>query len=165
MGGGRARATLAVAAVAATALLGPGCGESHKANEQRPGIGVRVSVTVTDNALIVQPKEVATGPEELQQIPQNRNDSQPSLRRGKGPLGVTFVVANQTGHETALTIRGGGEEVESEPIPARSPETFRAELLAGRYTVSARGVSPAGGPADLTVGSFRASSENEVLLP
>lgn len=164
MGGGRARAALVAGLISATALLAAGCGESRHANQQRPQVSTRVSVTITENDLIVQPTEVATGPEKSQQIPQNQNQGQPRIDT-KGPVDVTFVVANQTAHDTELTVRGGGREVASDKIPARAPETFGGKFPAGTYTVSVGGSASSAAPAHLTVGGYRASSENDVLLP
>ncbi|HET9185850.1 MAG TPA: hypothetical protein VFN82_06855 [Solirubrobacterales bacterium] len=165
MGGGRARAALAAGAIAAIALLGVGCGESRHPNHQRPQVSTRLSVTITDGTVIVQPTKVGMGPEKSQQIPQNQNVPQSRIKADDEPLTVTFVVANQTDHSTAVTVRGSGKEYESRQIPPRSPETFGTTLPAGSYTVSASGVSSAGGPARFAVGDYRTSSENDVLLP
>lgn len=165
MGGGRTRAALAAAAIAAVALLAVGCGESRHPNHQRPQVATRLSVTITDGTVIVQPTKVAAGSEKSQQIPQNQNDAQSRIQADEEPLTVTFVVANQTDHPTAVTIRGGGKEYQSAQIPPQSPETFGTTLPTGSYTVSASGVSPTGRPAHFAVGGYRASSENDVLLP
>lgn len=165
MGGGRARAALAAGAILASAVLGAGCGESRHPNEQRPQVSTRVSVTVTDKALIVQPTKLGAGPDKTQQITQNEGQPQGEIKHSKAPLAVTFVVANQTGHELALNVRGGNAEVESRRIAPRSPETFGAELPTGTYTVTTKGFSPASGPAEITVGTYRASSQNDLLLP
>jgi len=165
MGGGRARAALAAGAIGAIALLGVGCGETRHPNHQRPQVSTRLSVTVTGSSVIVQPTKVAMGPEKSQQIPQNQNAPQTRIKANDEPLTVTFVVANETDHSTAVTIRGSGKHYESTQIPPQSPETFGTTLPAGNYTVSASGVSPTGAPARFAVGSFRASSENDVLLP
>ena len=81
----------------------------------------------------------------------------------KEPLDVIFVTANQTPNNTQLKIRGT-KEAESDVIYARSPGTFGVELPAGSYTITAVGM-PEARPAHLTVGSYRASSQNDVLLP
>ena len=148
--------------VAATALLAIGCGESRHANEQRPSPSTRVSVTIGPKEVIVQPLRVGTGPERTQQIPQNQNHPQPPLH-GDGRLDVIFVTANQTGSDAHLRIRGA-REAESETIYAHSPGSFGIELPRGSYTIAAAGV-PGARPAHLTVGRYRASSQNDVLLP
>lgn len=162
MGSGRVRWPAAVAGLLATALLAAGCGESRHANDQRPSPPTRISVTVNPREVIVQPLAVAFGPERNQQIPQNRNHKQPPIH-GKAPLDVVFVTANQTEKDLHLKIRGA-KEAESGTVYARSPGSFQASLPAGSYTISAVGM-PEARAAHLKVGSFRASSQNDVLLP
>jgi hypothetical protein len=144
-----------------TALL-LGCGESRHANEQRPSGSTRVSVTINEKEVIIQPTEVAQRAEPTQQIPQNQNHSEPPIKTGRA-LDVTFVAANQTATDTQLKIRGA-REAESETVFARSPGTFHIALPAGSYTVSVVGM-PEARPGHLTVGRYRASSQNDVLLP
>jgi hypothetical protein len=148
--------------VGATALL-IGCGESRHGGDQRPQVSTRVSVTINPNEVIVQPVRIAMGPEKFQQIPQNQEHPQPPLKNARGPLDVTFVTANQTPRDTRLKITGA-KGLESETIFARSPGNLQIDLPTGRYTISAVGV-PGARPARLTVGSYRASSQNDVLLP
>jgi hypothetical protein len=164
MGRGRARATAIGALIGIGALL-VGCGESRHANDQRPQVSTRVSVTISPTQVMVQPLKVAFGPEKFQQAPQNQDHPQPPLKNGKGPLDVTFVIANQTDTDAQLKIRGGaGDGVESETVFANSPDSFQMDLPTGSYTVSAVGL-PEAKPGHLKVGSFRASSQNDVLLP
>jgi hypothetical protein len=160
MGPGRVRSA-AVGLVAIAALVA-GCGESRHANEQRPQVSTRISVTISPKEVIVQPTKIAFGAEPHQQIPQNQDQAQPPIKTKK-PLDVTLVAANQTPTDTQLKIRGG-KEAESGTIYAHSPGTYGVELPAGSYTISAVGM-PETRPAHLTVGSFRASSQNDVLLP
>jgi hypothetical protein len=63
-----------------------------------------------------------------------------------------------------LKVRGSGEEEESETIYARSPGNFQISLPPGSYTVAAVGM-PEARLGHLTVGKYRASSQNDVLLP
>jgi hypothetical protein len=147
----------------AAAVLIAGCGESRHDNEQRPQVSTRVSVTINQNEVIVQPVKVAMGREKFQEIPQNQNHPEPPLKNGDGPLDVTFVTANQTPRDAKLVIRGA-KDAESTTVFARSPGTFQVNLPAGNYTISAAGL-PEARPARLTVGSYRASSQNDVLLP
>lgn len=146
-----------------TALLAAGCGESRHANDQRPNVSTQVSVTISAGEVIVQPLKIAMGPEKFQEIPQNQNDPEPPLKKRNGPLDVTFVTANQTATNTRLMIRGA-KEAKSEPVFAHSPGQFQVDLPAGSYTISAVGL-PKARPAHLTVGRYRASSQNDVLLP
>jgi len=161
MGPGRVRA-LAVAAVLGAALL-VGCGESRHGNEQRPNVATRVSVTISPKALIVQPTKVGLEAERTQEIPQNEDHAEPPIKTKK-PLELTIVAANQTATDTELKITGSGKEAESDTVFAHSPGTFGFELPAGSYTISAVEM-PEARPAHLTVGSYRASSQNDVLLP
>jgi hypothetical protein len=162
MGSGRARLA-AVAGLVATALLVAGCGESRHANEQRPSPSTRVSVRVSPKEVVVQPLAVAQGPEKTQQIPQNQNDPQPPIKGSKVPLNVVFVTTNQTEKDLRLRVRGA-KPGESGVIYANSPGSFSTSLPTGSYTISVAGV-PGAKPAHLTVGSYRASSQNDVLLP
>ncbi len=139
-----------------------GCGESRHANDQRPSPSTRVSVRVSPKEVIVQPLSVATGPEKTQQIPQNQNDPQPPIHRSKSPLDVVFVITNQTESDLRLKIKG--TEAESGPVYAGGPGSFQTSLPSGSYVISAAGV-PGAKAGHLTVGSFRASSQNDVLLP
>jgi hypothetical protein len=161
MGPGRARAAIAGACLAA-ALGAAGCGaESHR-NDQRPEVQQRVSVTIEPDGVTVQPTKVATASVRTQQIPQNQDYEQPATR-GKGPLTVVFVTANITRRDSKLEIRGP-TDTESKPIYANSPGSFQTELPTGDYTIVAADI-PGARAARLTVGPFRGSSQNEVLLP
>lgn len=166
MGPGRARSAsrrgAALSGLLVVAALLAGCGESRHANEQRPQGSRRVSVTISPSRVIVQPAEIGAGPERNQQIPQNQHAPQPPIKTKKA-LDLTFVTANQTPKDTRLKIRGG-KEAESDTIYAHSPGTYGVELPTGSYTITAVGM-PGAQPGHLTVGSYRASSQNEVLLP
>jgi hypothetical protein len=161
MGRGGARAAAIAALIGATALL-LGCGESRHANEQRPNVSTRISVTISPTEVIVQPVKIGAKAEKFQEIPQNEGDPEPPIKTKK-PLDVTVVAANQTGTDAKLKIRGA-KEAESETVFAHSPGSFQFDLPTGSYTISAVGL-PEARPAHLTVGSYRASSQNDVLLP
>ncbi|HEX5990512.1 MAG TPA: hypothetical protein VFY75_09900 [Solirubrobacterales bacterium] len=161
MGRGGARAAALVGLIGAIALVG--CGESRHANDQRPQVSTRVSVTINSGEVIVQPLKIAMGPEKFQEIPQNQEHPEPPLKNARGPLDVTFVTANQTSSDAQLKIRGP-KSVESETVFARSPGSFQFDLPAGTYTISAVGL-PEVKPAQLKVGPYRASSQNDVLTP
>lgn len=160
MGPGGVRA-LAVGAVVGAVLIA-GCGESRHPNEPRPQVSTRVSVTINPNQLIVQPTEIGVGPEPNQEVEQNQGNPAPPIKT-KAPLDVTVVAANQTAKDTKLKITGT-KDGESETIYAHSPGTFGFNLPAGNYTVTAVGM-PGSGSAHLKVGRFRASSQNDLLLP
>jgi hypothetical protein len=151
-----------VAALVGAALLA-GCGESRHANEQRPQVSTRVSVTIGPKELIAQPGRVGFGAERTQQIEQNEDHPQPPIKTDK-PLELIVVAANQTATDTELKISGPGTNAESDTVYAHSPGAFGFDLPAGDYTISAVEM-PKARPAHLTVGSYRASSQNDVLLP
>ena len=147
----------------ASALLGAGCGTETHANDARPQPPTRVSVTVSDGEVRVQPPRIAVGPEPTQQIPQNAHTSQPPVRSG-GPLDVVFVAANLTTVDSHLRVRGGGKDLTSKPLYANNNINMQAILPTGVYRVSAADI-PSAKPARLVVGPFRTSSQNDVLLP
>ena len=153
---------MAVAGLICAAALVSGCGESRHANEQRPNVSTRISVTISPKQVIVQPLEIGVRAEPTQEVPQNEQDPEPPIKTDK-PLDVTMVVANQTPVDAKLKIRGAEEE-ETETVFARSPGSFQVDLPAGSYTITAVGL-PKARPAHLTVGRYRASSQNDVLLP
>jgi hypothetical protein len=162
MGPGRRRAAAIACLTGAVGLLAAGCGESRHPNEQRPAGSTRVSVTINRGEVLVQPTKIGMEAEKFQEIPQNEDHPEPPIKT-KAPLDVVFVAANQTPRDTKLMIRGT-KEAESDTVFARSPGTFQVSLPAGSYTVSVAGM-PGARPAHLTVGHFRASSQNDVLLP
>lgn len=151
-----------VGVVALLALAVAGCGAESHPNEPRPQVATRVSVTVTEKAITVSPQGIGMGPEKSQQIPQNQNHAQPPIKTD-APLDVVFVAANQTGIDSELEVRGP-TSASSGPLLATSPATFQADLEPGTYTITAADI-PSARPAKLIVGPYRASSENDVLLP
>jgi hypothetical protein len=160
---GRGRAKVVVCAFAVLALVAAGCGAESHPNDQRPQVPLRVSVTITPKAVTVQPAAVGVGPARTQQIPQNQNQPQPQIKGDHGPLTVSIVIANQTRSESKLELRGP-RSVSSVAIPPGSPATLQTDLPTGTYAVAAAGISGAR-LGKLTVGPFRASSQNDVLLP
>jgi hypothetical protein len=152
---------LAVAAVAGAVLLA-GCGESRHANQPRPQVSTRVSVTINPKQLIVQPTKVAVAAEPNQEVEQNEGNPAPPIKT-KTPLDLTIVAANQTATDTKLKITGT-KDGESDTIYAHSPGTFGFTLPAGNYTISAANM-PESQPGHFTVGSYRESSQNDLMLP
>jgi hypothetical protein len=154
---------LALAGVAAAlALAAAGCGAQGHANDPRPQVATRVSVTVSAKKVTVQPEAVGLGPERTQQIPQNYHAPQPPIRTGK-PLTVVFTAANLTDRDTQLRIRGP-KDAASGPLIANSSGSLQVDLPTGAYTIGAAGL-PGARPAKLAIGPYRASSRNDVLLP
>ena len=140
-----------------------GCGAEEHANEPRPQPPTRVSVTVGDDAIMVQPGRIAIGPEPRQQIPQNVDAGQPRVD-SDAPLDVVLVAANLTDTDSRLEVRGRGTDTTSELLAANAAVTMQTRLPTGIYTVTAADV-PGAKPGRLVVGDYRTSSENDVLLP
>jgi hypothetical protein len=163
MGRGRARAGVAgVIGAVALALAAAGCGAESHPNDPRPQVATRVSVTISEGAVTVQPGGVGMGPDRTQQIPQNQNDPQPPIKTD-APLDVVFVAANQTQTDSKLEVIGP-KDATSGPLNAGSPGSFQTSLPTGTYVITAPDI-PSARPGKLVVGPYRASSENDVLLP
>lgn len=162
MGRGRGRAVAASCAIVALGLAGIGCGAEEHANEPRPQPPTRVSVTVTPTAITVQPPRIAIGPEPTQQIPQNQHAAQPQVR-SKAPVDVVFVAANLTDFDSKLEVRGP-KDVKSKALVANGNESLLTSLPTGVYRISAADI-PKAKPVSFTVGPYRSSSQNDVLLP
>jgi hypothetical protein len=143
-------------------LAASGCGAEESGKEPRPQPPTRVSVTVTPRAITVQPPQIAMGPEPTQQIPQNQHAGQPPIR-SKAPVVVVFVTANLTDFDSKLEVRGPKDAI-SGPLVANGNASLQTELPTGVYTVSAADI-PSAKPVRFTVGPFRTSSRNDVLLP
>ena len=156
-------ATALACAAGALALLGAGCGASEHVNEPRPQPPTRVSVAIGEDAITVQPPQIAVGPEPTQQIPQNQHAGQPVVH-SKAPLNVVLVAANLTDVDSRLELRGDGKNYRSEPVYANANGTLQTILPTGVYKISAAGI-PGAKPAKLVVGPRRTSSQNDVLLP
>jgi hypothetical protein len=144
------------------ALTALGCGSQEIANEPRPQPPTRVSVTITPRAITVQPSRIAIGPEPTQQIPQNQHAGQPPVR-SKAPLVVVLTAANMTRFDSKLELHGPNDAT-SGPLVANGNGTMQASLPTGVYRVSAADI-PSARPVSLTVGPYRSSSQNDVLLP
>jgi hypothetical protein len=162
MGRGRGRFLAAGCALVALGLASAGCGAEENVNDPRPQPPTRVSVTVTPRAITVQPARIAIGPEPTQQIPQNQHAAQPQVR-SKAPLDVVFVSANLTDFDSRLEVRGP-KTVRSEALVANGNNSTLTSLPTGVYRVSAADV-PGAKPVKFTVGPYRTSSENDLLLP
>jgi hypothetical protein len=138
------------------------CGAEEHTNDLRPAPPVRVSVAVSDDSVTVTPARIAFGPEKTKLPPQNKEQSQPDIG-DNGPLTVVFVSANLTQDEAKLKVTGP-RTATSGPLVANGNNLFQIGLPTGVYKVSAEGISGAE-PASLAVGPFRASSQNDLLLP
>jgi hypothetical protein len=162
MGCGRGRAFAAGCVVVALGLVAAGCGSEEHVNEPRPQPPTRVSVTVTPKAITVQPPRIAIGPEPSQQIPQNQHAAQPQVK-SEAPLDVVFVSANLTAFDSKLEVRGP-KNVKSKALVANGNNSLLASLPTGVYRISAADI-PGAKPVRFTVGPYRTSSENDLLLP
>ncbi len=150
------------ACVGALGLASLGCGAEEHANTQRPSPPVRVSVAIHSDSITVTPSKVGLGPEKSKLIEQNEEEEQPSIRTD-APLTVVFVSANLTGTDSKLEIRGP-KSTSSGLHVANGNGSYQTALPTGRYTVAAADI-PGARPANLLVGPYRASSQNDVLLP
>jgi hypothetical protein len=150
------------ACVGALGLASLGCGAEEHANEPRPSPPVRVSVAVQNNSITVTPSTIAIGPEKSKLIDQNEAQEQPDIDTDV-PLTVVFVSANLTNTDSKLEIRGP-KDVTSGPLVANGNSSYQTALPTGRYTVEAADI-PGAKPANFLVGPYRASSQNDVLLP
>jgi hypothetical protein len=160
---GRRRGRLAAGcALVALALGAIGCGASEHGNEGRRQPPTHVSVTITRDAVTVQPSRVAFGPEPTQQVPQNQHAGQPAVR-SRAPLDLTFVTANLTEFESKLEVHGP-KDATSGALVANGNGSLLAALPTGVYKVTAADI-PGAKPARFTVGPYRTSSQNDVLLP
>ena len=149
-------------ALGVLALLAIGCGAEEHANEARSQPPTHVSVTITDDAITVQPPRIAVGPEPTQQIPQNQHAGQPRVDND-GPLTVVFVTANLTDFDSKLEIRGP-KDATSGPLVANGNGSLLTSLPIGVYRISAADI-PGAKPVRFTIGSYRTSSQNDLLLP
>ncbi len=160
---GRGAFACAFGALSAAALLAGGCGAEEHVNEPRPQPSTRVSVTVAEDEVRVQPGRIAVGEERSQQIPQNVDAEQPRIR-SNAPLEVVLVAANLTDVDSRLELRGVGANRTSKPLVANGAVTLQAQLPTGTYSVQAADI-PGAKPARLVVGPYRTSSKNDLLLP
>jgi len=150
------------ACVGALSLASLGCGAEEHVNDPRPSPPVRVSVAIQSDSITVTPSKVGLGAEKSKLIEQNEDDAQPTIE-GDEPLTVVFVSANLTRTDSKLEINGP-EDKTSGLLVANGSGSYQTALPTGRYTVSAADV-PGAKPASFLVGPYRASSQNDVLLP
>ena len=150
------------ACVAALSVAALGCGAEEHVNDPRPSPPVRVSVAVHSDSITVTPPRVGFGPEKSKLIEQNEDQPQPAIE-GDEPLTVVFVSANLTSTDSKLEI-SGPRDTTSGLLVANGNGSYQAALPSGRYTISAADI-PGAKPASFAVGPYRASSQNDVLLP
>ncbi len=156
------RGIAAGACAGALAIAALGCGAQEHPNEPRPGPPVRVSVAIAGDSITVTPSKIGLGPERTKLIQQNQDQPQPAIRTN-APLTVVFVSANLTQTESKLEIHGP-KDATSGPLVANGNGSYQTALPTGSYRLTAADI-PGAKPAKLLVGPYRASSENNVLLP
>jgi hypothetical protein len=162
-GGGRKAIPAAIGALA-VGLLAAGCGPESHPNDPRPPVAREVSVSITDSTITAQPGKVGVDPSTKASLNQNADEDQPEADP-KAPLVVNFTTINMTATDTTLEIRGsGGFERRSGPIVANGNNVFKVGLPNGHYTLEAADL-PGAKPTPFFVGSARASSQNDLLLP
>jgi hypothetical protein len=150
------------ACVGALGLATLGCGAEEHANVARPAPPVRVSVAISEESITVTPSKIGIGEERHRLIEQNQDHPQPDIRTNK-PLTVVFVSGNLTPTDSKLEIHGP-KDFTSGLLVANGNGSYQAALPTGSYMVSAADI-PGSKPAKLLVGPYRASSQNDVLLP
>jgi hypothetical protein len=143
-------------------LVGIGCGAEERPNDPRPPAPTRVSVTITEDSITVQPPRIAFGPEPTQRLPQNQHTKQPPARSGT-PLTVILVAANLTDFDSQLELEGP-KEASSGKLVANGTTTMELDLPTGAYEVTAADI-PAAKTAELVVGPYRVSSAYDLLGP
>lgn len=134
----RRRGRGAVALVAAAAALAlPACGGNDFDREPRPPVPAEVNVKISDDAVVVSPREFGAGL-------------------------VNFSVANLSTRDASLAI-DGPTAGESAAMAPGANAVLKMETETGDYTATANGTFAA--PVFFSVGPERASAENELLLP
>lgn len=156
------RACAAGACAASLAFGAFGCGAQERPNEPRPAPPTRVSVAISKDTVTVTPARIGEGPEKSTLIQQNKKQAQPPIHTNE-PLNVVFVAANLTPTDSKLEIHGP-KETTSGLLAGNGNATLQAALPTGTYAVTAADI-PGLKPGRLVVGSYRASSQNDVLLP
>jgi hypothetical protein len=156
------RGIAAGACVGALALASLGCGAQEHVNYPRPSAPVRVSVAIHSDSITVTPSKIGLGPERTKLIEQNRDEPQPSIDTD-APLTVVFVSANLTDTDSTLEI-SGPKRASSGALVANGNGSYKVALPTGLYRIGAADL-PGARPARLLVGPYRASSQNDVLLP
>jgi hypothetical protein len=150
------------ACAGALVLAALGCGAEEHANAPRPSPPVRVSVAIAGDSITVTPSKIGRGKEKTKLIQQNQDQAQPDIRTN-APLTVVFVSANLTRTDSRLEIHGP-KDATSGLLVANGNGSYQVALPTGSYTISAADI-PGAKSAKLLVGSYRASSQNDVLLP
>ncbi len=132
-----------VAVGAATSLAAAGCGSDDKyENQARPPAPIVVTAYISDEGVSVSPARFGAGP-------------------------VNLVITNQSGAARAVTFESDGSAAgftqETGPINPRDTATLKADIPEGDAVVKVDSGSIK--PARISVGSERASAQNDLLQP
>jgi hypothetical protein len=149
------RRTITGALLLASVLIA-GCGSSggHFANRPRPPSPVNLTVYVNDHRVSLSPSAVGGGP-------------------------VVFIVTNQASHAESLTVTQAGNPsatplAQTSPISPQATTQVTVDMSPGAYVVAASdgGAAEAAAsatsgiaPAQLHIGTERASSSGQLLSP
>lgn len=138
VGAGRRWRSAPIAVVAATALVGAGCGSDDFENEPRVPVSYEVTAKVDAKQVVVSPDSC-----------------------GAGLAG--FTIANLSDDPVRFTL-DGPVDAASDEIQAGSVGDLKVELEEGDYEVTA-GAGADVKPDDLAIGPLRQSAQNDLLLP
>ncbi len=135
---------LIVAALGISATLAAaGCGSSDDyKNKPRPPAPILVTAYISDEGVSVSPSKFGAGP-------------------------VNLVITNQSAAAQQITFESAGSDVgftqQTGPINPRDTATLKANIPEGAAVVKVDGSAIK--PAKITVGSERASAQNDLLQP
>jgi hypothetical protein len=131
-----------VIGAAAVALAGCGSDTSYK-NDPRPAKTLVIAAAILPDKVSVSPKQFGAGP-------------------------ISLTVANETDASQRISIvrKVNGQNQANEqtgPINPHDTATLKADVAEGSYEIRVEGQSIAA--AKITVGSARASAQNDLLQP
>jgi hypothetical protein len=129
--------------IAGVLVLGGCGGGSHFKNHKRPPTPVQLTGVVRDSQVTVSPSRIGGGP-------------------------VILVVANETDRPHVVMLEGADSKDMVGPINPHDTAKLQQTLKPGSYTITAGSPQASSrqiAPGKLTVGPYRSSSSNELLLP
>jgi hypothetical protein len=133
-------------ASAAVVLLLPACGSTEEyANEPRPPAPINVTAAITEERVELSPRRFGAGP-------------------------IVLLIANQSGRPQEVTLETDepaegrpGIRQKTSPVNPRGTASLQVDVTEGMYSVSVE--SDRIRPGAMTVGSARASAQNDLLQP
>ncbi len=133
------RGTVAFITAGLLALIAlGGCGRDDFKNDPKPAVPIAATIEISAEKIDISPS-------------------------GFGAGLVNFIIANNSGADAELAIKGPTEELSS-PIPSNGNGVFKVEMKAGDYRLSING-DKAIKPVQVTVGPDREPANNDLLLP